>query len=320
MNIDNILNLNDLAFSRDVPLKTKTWLKTGGVAAYWIEPDTIEKIVKVATMLDEAGMKYEVIGHTSNIYYVDGYNPDIIISTSKLNRYSINDYCIICECGVPVTKLSRDCAERGIKGFGGMVGLPGTVGAAAVNNSSCFDCSISSLLIEADFYNAKTRQVEKMFYDDFHYARRYSVLKGEKKQKSGILLSVKLQLVPSTKEKELKLVEYVRNYRSSHHEAPALTLGSVFASRKEQKNFRNYIFHTGVFLMRITKTVSLKKIKVWRLWLYGFRDIIPFVSEKNINTFVWLKDEPDKYEKFSRYEDFMNKFYDNPQLEIEVRK
>lgn len=178
MDLDKILKANDIAFERNVSLKKKTWLKTGGVVSYWIEPDTKEKAVILARTLDEKGLKYDVIGHTSNIYYVDDYNPNIIVSTTKLNNYCISDDYIMAECGVAVTKLSRECAERGIKGFGGMVGLPGTVGAAACNNSSCFNCSISALLIEAEFYNSETRKVEIMHYDDFHYSKRYSVLKG----------------------------------------------------------------------------------------------------------------------------------------------
>lgn len=179
MDIRKKLQENNITFECNVPLKKKTWLKTGGIVSYWIEPDTIDKTIVISKFLDEAGIKYEVIGHTSNIYYVDDYNPNIIISTSKLNRYRFYNDFIIAECGVSVTKLSRECAEKGIKGFGGMIGLPGTVGAAVCNNSSCFNCSISDLLIEAVFYNSVSQKVETMRYEDFHYSKRYSVLKGK---------------------------------------------------------------------------------------------------------------------------------------------
>lgn len=179
MDLKKILQENNIAFECNVPLAKKTWLKTGGIVSYWIEPDTVDKTINIAKLLDKVCLKYEVVGHTSNIYYVDGYNPNIIISTTKLNRYWFYDEYIIAECGVPVTKLSRECAEKGFKGFGGMVGLPGTVGAAACNNSSCFDCSISDLLIEAIFYNSESQTIETMSYEDFHYSKRYSVLKGK---------------------------------------------------------------------------------------------------------------------------------------------
>lgn len=320
MNIDKILKDNDIVFEHNVPLKKKTWLKTGGVVLYWIEPDTIEKTVLLAKTLDGANLKYEVIGHTSNIFYVDDYNPNIIISTSRLNRYSINDDYIFAECGVPVTKLSRECAEKGIKGFGGMVGLPGTVGAAACNNSSCFDCSISALLIEADFYNSETNEVETMHYEDFYYSKRFSILKGNGGGKSGILLSVKLRITQGSKEEELALVQYAHDYRHTHHQKPAYTLGSVFSERKLRKDLKYYIFSCGIAVMRILRVENRQRVKDWRLYLYGYRDIEAFVSKMNVNTFIWQKEETSKYDKFMRYVDFMNRIYKNPKLEIEIRK
>lgn len=83
MNIRKVLQENNIFFECDVPLKKKTWLKTGGTVSYWIEPDTIDKTIIIAKLLDEAGLKYEIIGHTSNIYYVDDTIP--ILSYQPLN-------------------------------------------------------------------------------------------------------------------------------------------------------------------------------------------------------------------------------------------
>ena len=55
------------------------------------------------------------------------------------------------------------------------------------------------------------------------------------------------------------------------------------------------------------------------LTLYGFSDIKDFVSDKVINTFKWLPNRKDKYEKFQRYCAFINKAYKDPKLEIEIR-
>jgi len=55
------------------------------------------------------------------------------------------------------------------------------------------------------------------------------------------------------------------------------------------------------------------------LALYGFSDIQDFVSDKVINTFIWLPNRADKYEKFQRYQEFIIKAYKAPRLEIEIR-
>lgn len=127
-------------------------------------------------------------------------------------------------------------------------------------------------------------------------------------------------MTQGSREEELKLVQFAHDYRNSHHEKPAYTLGSVFAERRLRKDLKYYILSCGLAVMRILQIENRQRVKDWRLFLYGFNDIEAFVSKINVNTFIWQKEEPFKYEKFMRYVDFMNRIYKNPKLEIEIRK
>lgn len=53
--------------------------------------------------------------------------------------------------------------------------------------------------------------------------------------------------------------------------------------------------------------------------LYGFSDLKDFISDKVINTFIWLPNRNDKHIKFQRYLSFIRKVYNAPRLEIEIR-
>lgn len=55
------------------------------------------------------------------------------------------------------------------------------------------------------------------------------------------------------------------------------------------------------------------------LFLYGYKDLIGFVSLKVINTFKWLPNCCETYEKFQRYQSFVKKAFVSPRLEIEIR-
>lgn len=138
--------------------------------------------------------------------------------------------------------------------------------------------------------------------------------------KSGILLSLKLRLTQGLREEELKLVQYALDYRHTHHEKPAYTLGSVFAERKLRRDLKYYIYLCGIAVMRFLRIEYRQRVKKWRLQLYGYSDIDVFVSKMNVNTFIWQKEESSKYKKFMRYVDFMNRIYVHPKLEIEIRK
>ena len=65
----------------------------------------------------------------------------------------------MCDCGAPISSLSKSLVDKGYLGFYGFVNLPGTIGAAAVNNSGCFGCTISDLVISIIIYNKKTGEL-----------------------------------------------------------------------------------------------------------------------------------------------------------------
>ena len=317
MELVQYLTEKSISFEQNVSLSKKTWIKTGGVCAYWITPSSIKQLKDVCLYLYQNNMRFDLVGQTSNIFFHSTYNPEIVVSTVKVNQYEIKDNIITCDCGESVVKLSKDCLSKGYAGFSGLVGLPGTVASAVVNNAGCFNCSISSMLISADVLlpDGTTKTFSK---DDFHYSHRSSVFKrGEVK---GIILSLRLKAEKvGNIEEEYKKAEASTNYRKNKQEGYQRNLGSVFASRKMKKNARNII---AVGLSRI---VSLLKIMPQRkaqkhllLTFYGYQDLFLYVSDKNVNTYVWRDESAETL--FARYKQFVNEVFDNAIIEIEEKE
>ena len=313
--LDLLLKCN-VPFEQDVPLSKKTWIKTGGACAYWIIPNSVQQLKDVCSYLYQNNITFDLVGQTSNIFFHSTYNPHIVVSTVKVNQYEIKDDIITCDCGVSVIKLAKDCISKGYAGFSGLVGLPGTVASAIVNNAGCFNCSISSMLKSADvlFPNGTIRTLSK---DDFHYTHRSSVFKrGELK---GIILSVRLKAEKAeNKEEEFKKAEASTNYRKNKQEGYQRNLGSVFASRKMKKNAKNIISVGLSRIISLFRIMPLRKAqKLLLLNLYGYQDIIPYVSDRNVNTFVWRDEGAEQM--FAIYKEFIGKVFDDAVLEIEER-
>lgn len=226
-------------FEEGVSLKKKTWIKTGGLVSLWIAPKTLEQLEDTIRILIELDAGFEIVGHTSNIYYVDDYNPNIIVSTLHVNRFIDADDYIICDCGVSVMSLSRHCVDKGYLGYYGLVNLPGTVGAAICNNSSCFDCCISQHIVEATFFDFNTREIKLLHYDDFNFSYRNSKLK--KRELKGIILSIKLDKINGNVDEEKVKAAEVTYIRKTTQNSPAYTLGSIFAGLSYKKNFLTYV-------------------------------------------------------------------------------
>jgi len=302
---------------KDVDLSKRTWIKTGGVCAYWIMPATTEQLSKACKCLFANSIKFDIVGQTSNMYFHSTYNPQVVVSTIEVNSFEIKDDTLICGCGVSVMKLARECLALGYAGFYGLVGLPGTVASAVVNNAGCFQCSISSMLISADILNIDGT-IETIYKKDFHFSKRSSAFKrGDRK---GVILSVKMQLQRSGNvEEEKKKAENTKVYRKNHQEGYKSNLGSVFAVRKQRHNVRNIIALLTAKIFNLFKISSFSYArKNILLWLYRCSELKRYISDKNINTFVWR----DEYAEnaFEKYKQFMSKVYKNLEIEIEEKK
>lgn len=317
MNLAFFLQEHQIPYEENVLLSKKSWVKTGGVCALWITPETIEQLTICCRYLYSQHVAFDIIGQTSNIFFHSTYNPQVVVSTINVNQYEIKEGLIICDCGVSVVKLAKECLVLGLAGFYGLVGLPGTVASAAVNNASCFDCSISSLLVSAEVLmtDGIVRTVMK---EDFGYSHRSSAFK--RREKEGVVLSVKLKVEKATSvEEEYKKSEEAVVYRRDKQEHSGRTLGSVFASRTMRKNFRNTIVKIAMkVLPKITGNNPRYILKRTVLALYGCRNLNNYVSDRQINTFIWRDEKAE--EAFGRYKDMMNRVYANLQIEIEEKK
>ena len=313
----NLLKEIDIPFLENLPLSKKTWIKTGGICAYWIEPLNVSQLTEVCIYLYSNGISFDIVGQTSNIFFHSTYNPEVIVSTVRVNSYSIEGDIITCDCGANVMKLAKDCLSQGYAGFYGLVGLPGTVASAAINNAGCFKCSISSMLISADVLNPDGT-IETITKENFQYTHRSSAFKRGERQ--GIVLSLKLKVTKAADiEEEYRKSEETKVYRKTRQEGPKLNLGSVFSRLKTRKNLKNVAsFVIAKIVGFYSFSVQKKLYKRMLLWLYGYTDLNRYVSDKQINTFVWRDSDAERM--FARYKDFMGKAFENLTIEIEEKE
>lgn len=314
--IEFLIN-NDIKFEKNVPLKKRTWIKTGGFVSVWIEPCVIESLILLAKFLFENQIKYEIVGHTSNIYYLDTTNPEVVISTKNLTSYQIVGSCVICDCGVRVSSLSRSLVNQGIIGFSGLVSLPGTVGAATVNNSSCFGSEFSSLIKNISLFDKSNGTIMTVGAESLMYSHRSSLLKN--KIIDAIVLSVSLRLIRGNVDDEVRKANEAIEIRRQTQEPPAYTLGSVFANLNERKSIGLFFFKKWYLLLAKAHLGKIPSRTHLLLKYYGYENLSPYVSDKNVNTFIWRPEIDNKAFVFFEYCRFMRKAFVNPRLEIEVR-
>ena len=312
-----------ISYERDVELKKRTWIHRGGVAKLWITPSSGDELQEVCAKLYKEHTPFFIIGHTSNIYFSNDYNTDIIISTIKLNSFSQSGGIIVADCGAAVKSLAKYGVEQGLSGFEGLVDLPGTIGAAVYNNSGCYECSVAELLDHIDMIDENGKSVT-LTRDDMGYTERSSILKrGEKK---GVITKVYLRANPAQDIKAIQQkAETNHHHRITYQEQPAQTLGSVFPTYVVKAFEKNLNAPTRILLSLIYKAHSaglisfLTRQKAKRdiiCVLNGLWTIRQYISERNFNCFIWKDDKAD--EAFFQYKSKVSQISQKEQTEIEI--
>lgn len=314
--VEDFLLQSGIAFEKDVPLARKSWIKTGGICSFWITPDSVDQLVDVCRFLYSQHEDFDIVGQTSNVFFHSDYHPRFVVSTVKVNHYEIEDEIITCDCGVLVVNLAHDALSKGYAGFCGLVGLPGTVASAVYGNAGCFDCSIVSMLhsVEVLLPDGTIRTFTK---EELNFLFRSSAFK--RREIVGVILSVKLKVEKANDiQEEINKSEKAVNQRRTKQEQSNRTLGSVYSQIKPKTNVRNVIALSIAGVLGKLRLADNKRCyKKIILALYGYKDIAPYVSDRNINTFIWRDEGAEQ--AFERYKQLMGKMNKKMRIEIEEK-
>lgn len=320
--LTSYLKANNIDFDINVDLRKKTWIHRGGMANIYIMPNDRNQLYQVSKFLFVNKIEFLLVGHTSNLYILDTTNIDVVVSTIRCKRYIINDSTIECEAGVSVIKISKDMISKGIKGFEYLTGLPGTIGAAIYNNSSCYSNSISKLLISADII-LSDGTLKTFHYDDFDFKFRSSIFK--EKRLRGVIISVVLKAEYGYSEK-LKAIAMQNDFeRKNILEGYAHNLGCTvnraFINGKMPILFYtlsrayNLLLHCLPIFSNNEKNILRRN---FLCYISGYNDIKQYISPKNPIIFMWTDEKADV--AFPRYLEFMKKVYKTDRIEIEIIK
>lgn len=319
--IQTFLDNNHIHYEKNVDLKKRTWIHRGGIANLFISPNNEQELSVIVSYLYKHNVQFLLIGHTSNLYVLNTTDLPIVISTAKCQAYTLKGETLHCEAGVGVTKLSNQLLKKGIKGFEYLTGLPGTVSAALVNNSSCKTNSLSDLLISAKVL-LKTGEIVEWTSNDFEFSFRSSILK--RKEIEGCILSVFLKAQKGDAEELYKIAEANKLNRKNRLDGNAQNLGCVFDEPYCLGLMKTKYKIVEFTIRAIGKMFKASNVKINEATykvlckMSHCEEALPYISRKNVLVFIWHDDGADK--AFSVYCRFMNEVYRTNKLEIEVIK
>lgn len=124
-----------------------TWLRVGGPADLVAEPNSLDELISLLSLLRETGTPWVVLGEGSNTIIYDGGISGVVISTKKLKKMEIReDSTVLAESGVIMATIMNKTIKEGLTGFEFAAGIPGTVGGGVFMNAGANDGEIKDVV------------------------------------------------------------------------------------------------------------------------------------------------------------------------------
>lgn len=178
--------------ANDVALSNLTTIGVGGIPAELIVAKTREELIDSAKEVWSTGEDWFVLGGGSNIVVADHPSDLHVIKVETKGIERIAQGHLRVQAGENWDDFVAYCVQHGLGGVESLSGIPGSVGAAPVQNIGAYGAEISDVLLRLEFLDYATGDLEILEKADLQLGYRDSILK---RGKLGVITWVEFQLL-----------------------------------------------------------------------------------------------------------------------------
>jgi UDP-N-acetylmuramate dehydrogenase len=177
----------------DEPMSKYTWIKVGGPADFYLEPESRLELVAIVEYFYSHQYPWIVVGRGSNMLVSDdGFRGAVINVEHALNTIREEKGFVFADSGVRLPKFVDFCVQNELAGVEMLAGIPGTIGGAVVMNAGAHGGEIADHLVDVEVVrNGSVQRIQKA---DAEFSYRRSGFAHD------LVLGASFQLVKGTKE------------------------------------------------------------------------------------------------------------------------
>lgn len=181
----------------DIPLKNYTTMKLGGNARFLANISKPEDIPPLLATATQQALPIAILGGGSNtIVHDEGYNglilririPGITTIAEDLNTVTIK-----VGAGETWDNVVKYTVDRRLTGVEAMSAIPGTAGAAPVQNVGAYGQEIADTLVDLEAYDTETDTFVVLTNADCQFSYRHSIFRDQARGRY-IITSITLKL------------------------------------------------------------------------------------------------------------------------------
>jgi UDP-N-acetylmuramate dehydrogenase len=194
------------------------------------EAERICWVSELPRSLEELPQPWRVLGNGSNVLIGEKLKGSVILTRDpKVSEPRIleenSDWALVeVEAGVFLPRLAKWASERGLSGAEYMVGVPGTVGGAVVQNAGANQQEMKDVLEGVEWLDFLSTQRKWISKDDTNLTYRKSNFQTQ----SGLVLKAHLKLLRDDPEKIQNRTQLNLDYRRQKTPFAKPSLGSMY--------------------------------------------------------------------------------------------
>ena len=190
----------DMEVHTNIPLKNYTTMKLGGPARFMVEVRTPEEVIAIHRNAVSKNIPIFVLGGGSNVIARDEGFPGIVIRIRipgfEVITDDINSTTIKIGAGENWDEIVKRTVDMHLSGIEAMSLIPGTAGAAPVQNVGAYGQEIADTLVSLEAYDSQTDTIVVLQNEACGFAYRDSIFRGREKGRY-VITSITLKLSKS---------------------------------------------------------------------------------------------------------------------------
>ena len=175
----------------NVSLKQYTTMKLGGETRFMVTADSPGDVVSLYRNARKENLPIFVLGGGSNVITHDEVFEGIVLLNKIKGFEVISETDETTDVKIGAGEVWDEVVEKaiglGLQGIEAMSGIPGTAGAAPVQNVGAYGQEIADTLISLEAYDSKTDTIVTIFADECDFSYRNSIFRDKEKGRYCIL-------------------------------------------------------------------------------------------------------------------------------------
>jgi UDP-N-acetylmuramate dehydrogenase len=165
-----------ISIRENVPLAPYTTLGIGGPARYFVAVKREEQIPEALDFAFKCGCPVFILGSGSNVVVSDSGFPGLIIKIEITGIQSIDDeHMISVAAGEDWDSLVQRSVGLSLAGIECLSGIPGTVGAAPVQNIGAYGQEASDVILSVRAYDRESQDILELSAAECKFGYRSSI-------------------------------------------------------------------------------------------------------------------------------------------------